>query len=206
VRRSAAILGAAIAIILVVQVLFILTFVPNPLLKNSPWTSVEGILLVPAGVLYVPPEIYVVVGFHNPTHRSYSVEMIGGTFHGEFFLETEGGVALGTRVLEFRVMWFIEPASGRSMGSFVLQPCSPSYLIVELMGTSMNWWDQALLYVRKASVTLEMQVKLNGEGTRYTNNYAATFVSVSMNNSREERPTTQAANSTLPSECLIPWI
>ncbi len=80
--RRGKLLLAIIVIALVLSTVFVLSFAPNPLVKNRPWVTVEGISFyqetsydldtgLPTNEVYS----FLIITIHNPTHSTPTFEL-----------------------------------------------------------------------------------------------------------------------------------
>jgi len=188
------VLLAVLIIAIAVSSIFALTVVPNPLVRNRPWFSIDGAAFYPqVCILGIDtPCIVILVTFHNPTHATYDLKITDATLR----LVIPGLGSFTKNSLRSGIP--------KSLYYYTLHGCTPIWVpllfnYLEVLG--LNWSGGSGSPIVK--VELDVQVAINGTPTAFVSE--ADIILTGYTGYHQTSPTT-GVPAQPPNECLFPWV
>lgn len=189
---------ATLVIALALASVLVLSVVPNPVIKNRLWASLEDVEFYSvSGVISASVDVLLLVIIHNPTHHTYSITVSGGTLDadittgsGNLHLHLDSpGVTFGTfsqpNLIEFNAHYI------------TVFGCLPAQLglVFEAQGV-------VILPNSAEKGTFHLTFNMTDDGSKFvfTDDLTMNFTHAAST----ATTTSEAYNP--PNECLIPWV
>lgn len=188
----------------------VLSFVPNPLIKNRPWVSVEDILFYQeenydfftGAAESTTVYSFLIITIHNPTHSTPTFTMNYADLYANIYKLSSSSsqtfVYTPQSATEFTIFkggnWRPSPVRWVE-----LPACSPT--VVEFDFFSDKTFPNSF---NKGTFHLKLAVSISGVPAIFTDDWTTNFVSTPL---QTTTTTTQMTGVyTPPNECLFPWV
>jgi hypothetical protein len=176
--------------------------VPNPLIKNRPWVTMEWVTISSLriyGTTFV--DFGLAISIHNPTHRNYHIEMNRAVL--------DANIASGSLEKHLRYSTnsseIFQNGQWTFADSIELQACYPIIVGFEFLDTPTGIPSP----VDKGTFHLNLAVTINGTETIFSSDLSQDFVTTPTaggNVLTITITTSTQLNYKRPNECLLPWL
>jgi hypothetical protein len=186
---------------------FALSVVPNPLVRNMPWISIDWVTIDTFTDSSVTLDFLLGISIHNPTHRLYLIQVTDAELDGKltyfYYHSLEQTLSLNwnQNLPTGTAQIFLNGAWTDLAAATELQACSPILLAIYFQSANLPTGSR----VDNGTFHLTLDVSVNGDKATFSDDLSTSFVTTPTQTTTTTS-TTATESFKPPNECVFPWV